>query len=94
MNEETGELQNCQKLLKEDSTREILELAMHKELGTLSQGYKCLVERTNTFFFMIHDKIRDIPPDKTVTYTRIVVDYRPQKAHPNCVRQTLGGHRN
>ena len=48
---------------------------MCKELGTLSQGYKGLIEGTDTFFFMSHDKIRDIPPDKTVTYARIVVDY-------------------
>ena len=39
---------------------------------------------------MSHDKIRDIPPDKTVTYARIVVDYRPQKSDPNCVCLTVG----
>ena len=41
---------------------------------------------------MIHDKIREIPLDKKVTYSRIVVDYRPQKADPNCVRLTVGGN--
>ena len=39
---------------------------------------------------MSHDEIRDIPPDKTVTYAQIVVDYRPQKADPNRVRLTVG----
>ena len=68
MNEETGEMQNYQKLLKQYSTREIWSLAMCKELGTLSQGYKGLIEGTYTFFFMRHEDIRDIPPDKTVTY--------------------------
>ena len=38
MYEETGETQNYQKLLKQDSTREIYALAMCKKLETLSQG--------------------------------------------------------
>ena len=41
---------------------------------------------------MSHDEIRDIPPDKKVTYARIVVDYRPQKYDPNRVRLTVGGN--
>ena len=36
---------------------------------------------------MSHGKIRDITSDKTVTYARIVVDYRPQKADPNHVSE-------
>ena len=92
MNEETGEMQNYQKLLKQDSNREIWALAMCKELGALFQGYKGLFEGTDTFFFMSHDKIRDIPPDKTVTYARIVVDNQPQIAEPNRVRLTVGGN--
>ena len=63
---------------------------MCKEMGTLSQGYKLLFEGTDTFFFMTHEKIRDIPPEKTVTYARIVVDHRLQKSDPNCVRLTVG----
>ena len=41
---------------------------------------------------MSHDKIREIPPDKTFTYARIVVDYRSQKADPNLVHLTVGGN--
>ena len=41
---------------------------------------------------MSHDEIQHIPPDKTVTYARIVVDYRPQKSDPNRVRLTVGGN--
>eukprot|EP00804_Cyclotella_cryptica_P022272 CCRYP_018126-RA/>CCRYP_018126-RA protein AED:0.26 eAED:0.24 QI:0/0/0/1/0/0.33/3/0/620 len=33
-----------------------------------------------------------IPRDRTVTYARIVVDYRPQKDDPNRVRITVGGN--
>ena len=65
---------------------------MCKDLGTLFQGYKGLVEGKNIIFFMSNDKIRDIPPNKTVTYAHIVVDYRSQKADPNPVRLTVGGN--
>jgi hypothetical protein len=41
---------------------------------------------------MSHDEIKRIPKDRTVTYARIVVDYRPQKADPNRVRITVGGN--
>ena len=92
MNEETGEMQNYHKLLKQDSTREIWALAMCKELGGLSQVYTGIVEGKNIFFFMSNDKIRDILPNKTVTYAHIVVDYRSQKADPNPVRLTVGGN--
>ena len=41
---------------------------------------------------MSHDKTRDISPDITVTYARIIVDYRPQKSDPDRVRLTVGGN--
>jgi hypothetical protein len=65
---------------------------MCKELGRLLQGYKHHTEGTNTLFFMDKNEIRNIPKDKTVTYARIVVDYRPQKTDPYHVRVTVGGN--
>jgi hypothetical protein len=65
--------------------------AMCKELGRLAQGFGD-TEGTNTVFFMTHDEIKRIPKDRTVTYARIVVDYRPQKDDPNRVRITVGGN--
>ena len=41
---------------------------------------------------MSKDEIKRIPKDRTVTYARIVVDYRPQKEDPNRVRITVGGN--
>ncbi|KAL7480669.1 hypothetical protein ACHAW6_006340, partial [Cyclotella cf. meneghiniana] len=41
---------------------------------------------------MSHNDIKQIPRDRTVTYARIVVDYRPQKDDPNRVRITVGGN--
>ena len=64
---------------------------MTKELGRLAQGFDG-TKGTETIFFMSHDEIRRIPSDRTVTYARIVVDYRPQKEDPNRVRITVGGN--
>ena len=41
---------------------------------------------------MTHQEIAAIPADCTVTYARIVVDYRSQKDDPNRVRITVGGN--
>eukprot|EP00804_Cyclotella_cryptica_P026302 CCRYP_007636-RA/>CCRYP_007636-RA protein AED:0.47 eAED:0.42 QI:0/0/0/1/1/1/2/0/610 len=64
-----------------------------KEIGALAQGdNKTGAAGTNTIFFMSHRDIQNIPSDRTVTYARIVVDYRPQKEDPNRVRITVGGN--
>jgi hypothetical protein len=41
---------------------------------------------------MMHAEIQGIPKDQTVTYARVVVDYRPQKAYPHCIHITAGGN--
>ena len=41
---------------------------------------------------MTYDKITNIPKDRTVTYARIVVNYRTQKSDPNRVIITVGGN--
>ena len=80
-----------QKLIDEPLLRDVWTKAMCKELGRLAQGYDG-TEGTNTIRFLTHDEIKAIPADRTVTYARIVVDYRPQKADPNRVRITVGGN--
>ena len=64
--------------------------AMCIELGRLSNGYKD-TKGTQTIHYMTHEEIKCIPGDIiTVTYARIVVDFRPQKTDPNRVRITVG----
>ena len=58
--------------------KEMWEEAMCVELGRLVQGYKTTAG-TNTTRFISHDMIQDIPKNQTVTYGRIMIDYRPQK---------------
>ncbi len=76
---------------KNDEFRKTWVQGMCKELGRLAQGYGS-TKGTNTITFMTHEQIRDIPTDRTVTYARIVVDYRAQKEDPNRVRITVGGN--
>ena len=47
---------------------------------------------TDSIFIMTQDEIRHIPSNRVVTYARLVVDFRPQKAYPNRVRITAGGN--
>ena len=67
--------------------------AFGKEFGNLAQGDTVTnTPGTNSIYVLGHEAIRNIPRDRTVTYTRIVVDYRPQKSDPNRVRLTAGGN--
>ena len=79
------------KLANDPLMKGVWTKAMCKEFGRLAQGYGDK-EGTNTIFFMTIDEIKQIPKDRTVTYARIVVDYRPQKDDPNRVRITVGGN--
>ena len=78
-----------QKLVSDPLLQYVWADAMAKELGRLAQGYGN-IEGTDTIRFLDHNGIRHIPKDRTVTYTRIVVDYRPQKEEKNRVQITAG----
>ena len=71
--------------------RVVWSKAMCKELGRLCQGFED-TEGTNTMIFLEIKGISNIPRDRVVTYTRIVVDYRAHKKDPNRVRITAGGN--
>ncbi len=80
-----------EKLTQDPIMQDTWTKAMCKELGRLAQGFDT-TKGTDTVFFMTIDEIKRIPKDRTVTYARIVVDYRPQKEDPNRVRITVGGN--
>eukprot|EP00978_Attheya_sp_CCMP212_P035634 scaffold156249_cov52-Attheya_sp.AAC.3 len=68
-------------------------MACGKEWGGLAQGdNKTGAKGTDTFNLLRPDQVKDIPKDRTVTYTNIVVDYRAQKEDPNRVRITAAGN--
>jgi hypothetical protein len=41
---------------------------------------------------MTHNEIKRIPPNRTITYACMVVDFRPQKADPHQIRINAGGN--
>ena len=90
----TGEsITKYKKLVDDPITQHIWSRAFGKEFGNLAQGDAATnTPGTDSIFVMTHAQIPRIPYDRTVTYTRIVVDYRPQKADPNRVRLTAGGN--
>lgn len=64
---------------------------MDKESENNAQGHKeTNTSGTNTFFFLDHDVIKNIPVDRKITYFYIAVDYRLQEPKPNRGRVTSG----
>eukprot|EP00804_Cyclotella_cryptica_P000090 CCRYP_013749-RA/>CCRYP_013749-RA protein AED:0.16 eAED:0.11 QI:0/0/0/1/0/0/3/0/1031 len=80
-----------EKLANDPILQTVWTKAMCKELGRLAQGWDGR-KGTDTIFFMSHDEIKQIPCHRTITYARIVVNYRPQKDNPNRVHITVGGN--
>ena len=80
------------KLINDPILKNLWLKAMRNELHRLAQGYASITKGTDTIFYLSHADICKIPHDRTVTYARIVIDHRPQKEDPNCVRITVGGN--
>jgi hypothetical protein len=88
---DTGKAMEYRELIKSPKTKPTWTRSFSNELGRLAQGVGDRLKGTNTIFFIKHD---DVPQDrrKDVTYGRIVVDVRPQKAEPERTRLTVGGN--
>jgi hypothetical protein len=80
------------KLIKDLLLRDLWLKAMSKELHHLAQGCTGIAKGTNTIVFLLHADICNIPSNRTVTYTRIVIKHCPQKEDPNRVCITVGGN--
>ena len=90
---ENGQSLEYRDLIKNPTTQATWANSMCNEIGRLAQGRKSTgLKGTDTFHFI---PFSDIPQDrrKDITYARVVVDYRPQKAEPNRTRITVGGDR-
>ena len=92
MDEDTVELMEYHRLMKNPKYRPLYRNSYAKELGRLSQGMPGLADGTNTIFFIPK---KDVPVDRwrNVTYGRIVVNYRSEKTDPYRTRLTVGGNR-
>jgi len=88
----TGEtITKYRTLAMDPETKEIWTTTFGKELGGLAQGDKKTGGKgSNTIFFMDRGQVKNIPKDRTITYARICVDFRPTKEDPNRVRIMCG----
>eukprot|EP00804_Cyclotella_cryptica_P030451 CCRYP_008524-RA/>CCRYP_008524-RA protein AED:0.26 eAED:0.26 QI:0/0/0/1/1/1/2/0/901 len=90
----TGQtLGKYEELANDPVLRDTWTTVFGKELGALAQGdNRTGAAGTNTIFFMTQSDMKNIPSDQMITYTRVMVDYRPQKEDPNRVRIMVGGN--
>ena len=91
----TGEtISSYKKLMHNPATAEVWQTAFGKDFGGMAQGDdKTGQKGTNSMFVMNHKDIkRALEHKKKFTYGNPVVDYRPQKDDPHCIRITAGGN--
>jgi hypothetical protein len=81
------------KLMKDPVKQETWMMVFGKDFGWMSQGdNKTRQVGTNAMFVMNPKDIPNIPADRMVTYANVVVDFRPQKEDPHCIRIMAGGN--
>jgi hypothetical protein len=87
-------ISSYKKLMHNPATVEVWQTAFGKGFGEMVQGDEKTGQKgTNSIFVKNHNKIRKAYAEKQkFTYTKIVVDYCPQKENPHCIRITAGGN--
>ena len=92
----TGEVITKYAKLAQDPDPEVRNTwrnGMGKEFGNMAQGdNKTGTPGMDAIHVLDHEQIKKIPKKKTITYARLVVDFRPQKKDPNRVRMAAGGN--
>jgi hypothetical protein len=79
--------------MNDPATMEIWQTAFGKDFGGMAQwDNKTGQKGTNAIFVMTHEEILLIPADRTITYARVVINFRPQKADPHRICITAGGN--
>ena len=86
---DTGKELEYRHLIKSEKHKKVWSASFAKELQQLAQGNE-KIKGTNKIRFI---KQSAVPNDRTVTYGRICVNYRPQKADPYRTRLAVGGDR-
>ena len=85
----SGIAKEYKQLSKDPATSKLWTRSFANELGRLAQGVGDRLKGTNTCFFIPKSAV---PNGRTVTYGRIVVSLRPQKAEVERTRLTVGGN--
>jgi hypothetical protein len=89
INEDTGASLEYRHLIKDANTFTVWNKAAANEFGRLAQGVGDRIEGSNTIFFIPRQAV---PKGKIITYSRFVVDIRPNKSEIHRVRLTAGGN--
>jgi hypothetical protein len=91
LNMDTGALMEMSHLLVNPKYKELWGKSHTIELGCLAQGIPGVSNGTNTIVFIRQD---DVPIDqcKDVTYRHVCINYRPEKANPNCTCLIVGSN--
>jgi hypothetical protein len=89
LNTNTGALMEMRHLRVNPEYKELWGMSYAIKLGCLAQGIPGVSKGTDTIVFIGQD---DVPINqcKDVTYKHVCVNYRPEKANPNCTRPTVG----
>jgi hypothetical protein len=85
----TGKEMEYTALMKDPSLQPLLKRGFGNELGRFFQGIRD-IPGTDTCFFV---NLTNIPKDMTITYSKIVCDYKTNKKERERVRLTVGGDR-
>ena len=86
----TGQEQAYRRLINNPDTAPVWLQGCANEIVRLAQGLAGTnIQGSETMWFKPHTAL---PPGRTATYLRIVVDHRPQKAEPERVCWTVGGN--
>jgi hypothetical protein len=86
-------ISSYRKLMYNPATSKVWQMAFGKDFGGLAQGdNKTGQKGANSIFDMTHNEIKRIPPNRMVTYARVVVDFCPPEADPHRIRITAGGN--
>ena len=90
LNTNTGKSMEYKHLIADPSLKPIWTYSCANEFGRLANGVGTRMKHgTNTIVFITKDQV---PKGRTVTYTRIVCELRPQKEEVHRTRLTVGGN--
>jgi hypothetical protein len=91
LNTDTGALMEMRHLLINPKYKELWGKSYTIELGCLAQSIPGVSNGTNTIVFIQRGDVL-IDQRKDVMYGRVCINYRPEKANPNCTCLTIGSN--
>jgi hypothetical protein len=87
-------ISSYKRLMRDPATAKTWQTAFGQDFGGMAQGDNRTGQKgTNTMFVMTLNEINQVlRQGKKIMYGNLVVDYRPPKDEPNCIRITARGN--